>query len=417
MADSPPHIATENAVAMNISYANRIFLQTASAQSLSGVLAWMAVLITGHQIYQHLRWYTCPSEQRWIVRILFVIPIYASCSWLSLLFFPNRISIYFNTIRDVYEAFSIYSFLSLCYEYLGGESNIMAEIRGRPIRQNMWQCTCCLSGKQYTIEFLRFCKQATLQFCLIKPIMAAVTLVLTSMGYYDEGDWSPRKGYLYITLIYNVSVSLALYGLFLFYNATHDLLSPYSPVLKFCSVKSVIFLSFWQGVFLSILGLSGAIQPVVSDYGKIVVTTGVVSAGYQNFLICLEMVLAAVAFRYAFSVSIYVDAASGLTGSAGSRPVNLQSISSSLKETMNPRDIMQDAIHNFHPQYQQYTQASSTLSHSASAKQNALDERQKSRLAGSAANNAPNYSTMTMDGVGNGGVNKAENASKLLITD
>lgn len=34
----------------------------------------------------------------------------------------------------------------------------------------------------------------------------------------------------------------------------------------------------------------------------------------------------------------------------------MQSISSSLKETMNPKDIMNDAIHNFHPQYQQYTQ-------------------------------------------------------------
>lgn len=40
------------------------------------------------------------------------------------------------------------------------------------------------------------------------------------------------------------------------------------------------------------------------------------------------------------------------------RPVTLQSISSSLRETMNPKDIMQDAIHNFHPQYQQYTQVS-----------------------------------------------------------
>ena len=27
---------------------------------------------------------------------------------------------------------------------------------------------------------------------------------------------------------------------------------------------------------------------------------------------------------------------------------------------MNPRDIMTDAIHNFHPQYQQYTQYSNT---------------------------------------------------------
>lgn len=58
---------------------------------------------------------------------------------------------------------------------------------------------------------------------------------------------SVASGYLYVTIIYNVSVSLALYALFLFYFATRELLSPYGPVLKFFMVKSVIFLSFWQG--------------------------------------------------------------------------------------------------------------------------------------------------------------------------
>lgn len=32
-----------------------------------------------------------------------------------------------------------------------------------------------------------------------------------------------------------------------------------------------------------------------------------------------------------------------------------------IQETMNPKDIMTDAIHNFHPQYQQYTQYSSGM--------------------------------------------------------
>lgn len=32
-----------------------------------------------------------------------------------------------------------------------------------------------------------------------------------------------------------------------------------------------------------------------------------------------------------------------------------------VQETMNPKDIMTDAIHNFHPQYQQYTQYSSGM--------------------------------------------------------
>jgi hypothetical protein len=58
---------------------------------------------------------------------------------------------------------------------------------------------------------------------------------------------SPDSGYLYITMIYNVSVSLALYGLFLFYFATKELLTPFDPILKFSTIKAVIFLSFWQG--------------------------------------------------------------------------------------------------------------------------------------------------------------------------
>lgn len=36
----------------------------------------------------------------------------------------------------------------------------------------------------------------------------------------------------------------------------------------------------------------------------------------------------------------------------------MQTISSGLKETMSPQDIVQDAIHNFSPAYQHYTQHS-----------------------------------------------------------
>lgn len=145
-------------------------------------------------------------------------------------------------------AFVIYNFLALCYEYLGGEGNIMSEIRGKPIKSSCLYGTCCLAGKTYTIGFLRFCKQATLQFCLVKPLMAFIIIFLQSSGHYHDGDWSANTGYIYITIIYNISVSLALYGLYLFYFATRDLLTPFDPVLKFCTIKSVIFLSFWQGM-------------------------------------------------------------------------------------------------------------------------------------------------------------------------
>ncbi|XP_035229167.1 transmembrane protein 184B-like [Stegodyphus dumicola] len=330
-----------------------IFLQTVAAQTISGVFVWAALLITCYQIYLHLCYYTSPAEQRWIVRILFIVPIYAFDSWLSLLFFHDMYYIYFDSVRNWYEAFVIYNFLSLCYEYLGGESNIMAEIRGQPIKSSLLYGTCCLSGKTYTIGILRFCKQATLQFCAVKPLMSVITLILQPFGKYSDGDWRPDSGYLYITIIYNISITLALYGLVLFYFATKELLSPYEPVWKFCTIKSVIFLSFWQGVVLAILEKGGVISPIYSNRGLPTASAGTVSAGYQNFLICIEMFFASLALRCAFPHNVYMT---GFPTDGYGRSVTMQSISSSLKETMNPKDIMNDAIHNFHPQYQQYTQ-------------------------------------------------------------
>ena len=66
-------------------------------------------------------------------------------------------------------------------------------------------------------------------------------------------SYSMQLGYFYITIVYNISISLALYALFLFYFATKDLLRPFDPVLKFFTVKSVIFLSFWQGEDLRLI--------------------------------------------------------------------------------------------------------------------------------------------------------------------
>lgn len=332
----------------------RIFLQTPNAQAISGICVWAALIVTFHQIYMHLRHYSRPNEQRYILRILFIVPIYSFDSWLSLLFISNdQYYVYFDSVRDCYEAFVIYNFLSLCYEYLGGESAIMSEIRGKPVKTSCLYGTCCLMGMTYSIGFLRFCKQATLQFCVIKPLMAVITIILQIYGKYHDGDFDVRSGYLYITIIYNISVSLALYAMFLFYFTTSELLSPYDPVLKFLTVKSVIFLSFWQGMLLAILERCGIIPEVqiIDDHE---VRAGTVAAGYQNFFICIEMLCAAIALRFAYPSQVYVERNELTQGNVAP----MQSISSGLKETMNPNDIVQDAIHNFSPAYQQYTQQS-----------------------------------------------------------
>ena len=61
--------------------------------------------------------------------------------------------------------------------------------------------------------------------------------------------------YLWITIIYNITYTLALYALLLFYLGAHDLLAPFNPLLKFILVKAVIFMTFWQ------VGVSQQIMP------------------------------------------------------------------------------------------------------------------------------------------------------------
>ena len=105
----------------------------------------------------HLKYYNNPAQQKWIVRILFMVPVYSFCSWMSLKFF--RYSIYFDAFRNVYEALVIYYFLALCFEYLGGESAILAALKDRENTPNWVTCTCCLKPFPYGLKWLIFCKQ------------------------------------------------------------------------------------------------------------------------------------------------------------------------------------------------------------------------------------------------------------------
>lgn len=98
-------------------------------------------------------------------------------------------------------------------------------------------------------RFIRRCKQGCLQFVILKPILMVVTFILYAKGKYQDGDFSANQSYLYITITYTISYSVALYSLALFYVACRDLLQPFNPVPKFVLIKSVVFLTYWQ-VFL-----------------------------------------------------------------------------------------------------------------------------------------------------------------------
>ena len=72
------------------------------------------------------------------------------------------------------------------------------------------------------------------------------------------------------------------------------------------------------------------------------------AAAYQNFIITIEMFVAALLLRFAFPYRFYVD--------ERGRGIPMKKITSHFKDTLNPHDVVDDAIHNFSRVYQKYAQ-------------------------------------------------------------
>lgn len=281
-------------------------------------------------IYRHLRNYTEPTYQRYIVRIIFMVPVYALMSFLSLV--SPKSSIYFNSLREIYEAWVIYNFLSLCLAWVGGPGAVVLSLNGRILKPSVCLMTCCFPPMPLDGRFIRRCKQGCLQFVILKPILVALTFILYAKGKYEDGDFSANQSYLYLTIIYTISYSVALYALALFYVACRDLLKPFNPVPKFVLIKSVVFLTYWQGVLVFLAAKSGFIKDAQN------------AADFQNFIICVEMLIAAAGHFYAFPYKEYAGAnigvSSGLTGS--------------LAHAVKLNDFYHDTVHQFAPTYHDY---------------------------------------------------------------
>lgn len=72
---------------------------------------------------------------------------------------------------------------------------VQTEQSGKTISASWVWCTCCLPQIQVDNLFIRGCKQGVLQFVLIKPILATLTIVLYLSDAYSEGNWSATNGY------------------------------------------------------------------------------------------------------------------------------------------------------------------------------------------------------------------------------
>ncbi|KAG6475229.1 protein LAZ1 homolog 2-like [Zingiber officinale] len=274
---------------------------------VGGVCVLIALVLSTILILQHLQSYSKPAEQKWIIGILFMVPVYATESIISL--WNSRFSIVCDILRNCYEAFALYSFWHYLVACLGGGKRVV-ELLDNAARKEISEKLLeeedkeaqhqhslgdfvfrpTLDGKYlYTIA-----KFGVVQYMILKTLCAFLALLLEIFGAYGDGEFKWYYGYPYIAIVINFSQMWALYCLIKFYNVTHHRLQAIKPLSKFISFKAIVFATWWQGIGIAL----------ICDF-DILPKQGKVQNGIQDFLICVEMAIAAVAHVFVFSAETY----------------------------------------------------------------------------------------------------------------
>ena len=303
------------------------FSQSDQGVLLAGIFALLAVLFATFNVFTHLSNYHTPHLQLWTVRIIGIVPIYALVSWISL-YRPDE-ALYFNTVRDIYEAFVIYAFLRLILAYGGGENSSLVLMRNRGPLAHPCPLNLCFRPMLLDATFLRRCKKGCLQFVFLKPLFAVISLIFMAFDMYDSTLYQAI-----LLTVYNISYTIALYYLFLFYLASREILREQHIVLKFFAVKTVVFLTYWQML-------------AVESWPNLTQEQG---EAWNDFILCIEMFAFAVLHMKAFSCQDAKDSSNA--------SISNSSVMRNVGQVVSLGDIVDDAFHNFSSKYQDYVQAS-----------------------------------------------------------
>lgn len=302
--------------------------QSLALYQMAGVFVVLVCLLTMFHMSSHLRHYNEPIVQRKIITILWMSPIYGVTSFLSLVF-PQADG-YLAVIRDFYEAYVVYNFLSFLIAVLGrGNREVVVDVLAQHA-DHLAKPARCLnsfyypppesSDKALANAVLFECQVLCMQFVLVRPLTSVANFISITIHDPDatdnDGDkWAYFKSPgFYIAMVTNITVFLAFRGLLRFYHATKDDIMWLQPFSKFMAIKGIVFLTFWQGLLISILvniqdgAKSGggdssstmvynttATQQASSSGGSDEKSPHERAQEIQNILICLEMLFFSIA--------------------------------------------------------------------------------------------------------------------------
>ncbi|GAA5981431.1 hypothetical protein JCM5350_004063 [Sporobolomyces pararoseus] len=264
---------------------------------IAGATAFVSLVISLISILKHARNYYVPKQQRQIIRILWMPAVYGVVSFFSYRFF--RAYTYYSVAVTAYEALVLAAFLMLLLQYVGDSSDEQKELLKQKEKSKIPIPFCCIRFRPSKPYFLHALKWSVLQYSLLRPLISIIEIICQAYEVLCPTRYSVYFAEVYLDAADFVSISVALYGLIVFYALVKEQLTGKKPLAKFLCIKFVVMILFYQSFVFSVLQSHGVLK--ATEYW----TATNVADGLSALCTCCEMVIFSFWFMWAFNWSEY----------------------------------------------------------------------------------------------------------------
>jgi len=202
----------------------------------------------------------------WVTSVFFVL---STCNMVSTIL--PLASEFIWLAYKIFLSIAQVHFVDLTLSWYGGETtmiNHVGEDKTINFRKPPCCCCCCLPrSTTLTKAKIRFMKGSVYQVPYFQSICLFILGSLQISGYVELGSLSFSSPYMYITVLLALSNMSGLWGLFMFFNITHqfNLLDSHNYKKKSTCMKLIIVLINIQGFIVDILVNQGVV-PCIAEY-------------------------------------------------------------------------------------------------------------------------------------------------------
>ncbi|KAI5459759.1 organic solute transporter Ostalpha-domain-containing protein [Mariannaea sp. PMI_226] len=254
--------------------------------------------------------YTKPREQRQILRILFMVPVYSIASFAQIVWYQH--AVYIEVISTCYEAFALAAFFALVCHYVAPDVHLQKVFfrEMKPIKPWIFPLNLfakCCGGQRGPwrtprsgLTWFNICWISVYQYIFWRIISTVIAVTTEVFEKYCESSNSPVFAHIWVSALNMAAVTIAMVCIVQVYAQLREPLVDQKLFTKILAIKLVIFLVLWQTVLLSVgTSTMHVIKPTAT------ISFPDLKVGIPNLLVCVEMAFFALFHFWAFSYRSY----------------------------------------------------------------------------------------------------------------